>query len=234
MTRNLEFDSKLELDVYCLVRSMYSGEILLYYTPSWLNGREIDIFIPKLKVGFEINGDYWHSKHNVTKGSHFRKTQKCVSKGIKLFYLWEHEIINDFESIKKFIALRLNPKSNLIGFLNEQYDKDRKSFNRDKVSELDLRPYKLEFRISGSELLPNSKFEVYNSGRIIAKNFAIHQYPLKLDSFDRSFRASEALRYQKQKAEKEKLKSKSNELKFPYQILEQRRKELAELNKKRK
>lgn len=34
--------------------------VINHYKPEWLNGREIDIFLPSLKVGIEYDGSGWH------------------------------------------------------------------------------------------------------------------------------------------------------------------------------
>ena len=57
------------------------------------NPFEIDLFIPSKKVGFELNGYYWHNsgvyEHSKPKNYHQQKTQKCLDNGIKLYHLWE-------------------------------------------------------------------------------------------------------------------------------------------------
>ena len=56
-------------------------------------GCEIDITIPKLNIGFEYNGILWHSfvfKRNRIKNKHKKKTELALSKGIKLYHIWEH------------------------------------------------------------------------------------------------------------------------------------------------
>lgn len=69
---------------------------------------EIDIYIPSLKIGFEINGMYWHSDKYKDKNYHIDKTTRCLEKGIKLIHIWESDWIN-----KSFIIK--NRISNLIG-----------------------------------------------------------------------------------------------------------------------
>jgi len=54
-----------------------------------LNGQEIDIYIPELKVGFECNGYYWHSSKFKTNKYHQEKSILAESTGIKLYHIWE-------------------------------------------------------------------------------------------------------------------------------------------------
>ena len=48
-----------------------------------LNGKEIDIYIPSLKLGIEYNGLYWHSEVNgKDKNYHFNKLNNCNKQGV--------------------------------------------------------------------------------------------------------------------------------------------------------
>jgi hypothetical protein len=50
--------------------------------------KEIDIYIPSLKIGIEFNGDYWHSIKGLK--YHPMKYNMAKEKGIELLFLWEH------------------------------------------------------------------------------------------------------------------------------------------------
>ena len=58
------------------------------------HAQEIDIYIPSLKIGFEFNGYYWHNsgiyEHSKPKDYHAQKTKNALSKGIKLYHIWEN------------------------------------------------------------------------------------------------------------------------------------------------
>lgn len=58
-----------------------------------LNGKEIDILIKDLNIGFEFNGVYWHSDKFVNKSYHLDKKILAYSKGINLIHIWEDEWI---------------------------------------------------------------------------------------------------------------------------------------------
>ena len=59
-----------------------------------LDGKEIDIFIPKYNVGIELNGIRWHSEEfNKGKKYHLEKLEKCSEKGVKLIQIFEDEFI---------------------------------------------------------------------------------------------------------------------------------------------
>lgn len=68
-----------------------------HFFPKVLQGKEIDIYVPELKIGFEINGALTHnSGFNPFKSLpkernyHANKTKKSLDSGIKLFHIWEH------------------------------------------------------------------------------------------------------------------------------------------------
>ena len=80
----------------------------------WLGNKEIDIYIPKLKVGFEINGIYWHSNEFKNKYYHLNKLKEANKNGIKLYFIWEDEIWDSEKEVKSFIKdIILTGKSEL-------------------------------------------------------------------------------------------------------------------------
>jgi hypothetical protein len=60
-----------------------------------LNGKEIDYLLNNEKIGFEINGNYYHSENHGNKNRiyHINKTKSAAKKEIKLFHIFEDEII---------------------------------------------------------------------------------------------------------------------------------------------
>lgn len=74
---------------------------------------EIDLYIPSLKLGFEVNGNYWHSElsNGKNKKYHITKTKKAFEKGIKLIQIFEDEIVNK----PNIVESRIN---NLLGITN--------------------------------------------------------------------------------------------------------------------
>jgi len=52
---------------------------------------EIDLYVPNNKIGFEINGSYWHSNQEKEKDYHSNKTKLALGQGVKLIHIWEHD-----------------------------------------------------------------------------------------------------------------------------------------------
>lgn len=99
--------SGLENKVIEYIKSIYSGEIILK-DRKILDGKEIDIYIPKFNLGIEINGNYWYSELYKNSVYHSNKTNKAIKKGIKLLQFFEDEINNKFDIIKSIIKTNLN------------------------------------------------------------------------------------------------------------------------------
>jgi len=85
-----------------------------------LNGREIDILIPALAVGFEYNGIYHHiHKHsentiNKTKSYHLDKTIDARNAGIKLFHIFSDDWMLNKDVVKDFISAKLGKLSSVV------------------------------------------------------------------------------------------------------------------------
>ena len=77
---------------------------------------EIDILIPSLKIGFEVNGNYWHSEliGGRDKNYHINKTKLAESNGYKLIQIYEDEIVNKPEIVKSRVLNILGLTPNRI------------------------------------------------------------------------------------------------------------------------
>lgn len=67
-----------------------------------IDGKEIDIYIPSIKLGIEYNGLRWHTDFGFgrDKNYHINKLQKCNEQGIKLIQIFEDEWINHREIVE--------------------------------------------------------------------------------------------------------------------------------------
>lgn len=86
-------NSREEDRLYAFIRSIYSGEIVRNNRNILSSKKEIDIYLPELKLGIEYNGLYWHSEvfRKIDKHYHYDKMRDAESNGIKLFFIWSHE-----------------------------------------------------------------------------------------------------------------------------------------------
>jgi hypothetical protein len=82
-----KYRSSGERELANLIESFYNGEILT--NKRSIIGRELDLYIPEYKFAIEYNGLYFHQDD---KGkSHRQKFDLCISEGIYLLQIFEHE-----------------------------------------------------------------------------------------------------------------------------------------------
>lgn len=85
--------SKEETDFYrSLMIMLPKGIKVLRNDRTLLDGKELDVFIPSLKLAFEFNGIYYHStRTQFDKDYHINKTIACESHGVKLIQIFSDE-----------------------------------------------------------------------------------------------------------------------------------------------
>lgn len=96
--------SKIEETLYNYVCELLGKENVISRDREILDGKELDIYIPKLKVAIEYNGLRWHSdEFNKDKNYHLNKLIKCNEKGIRLVQIFEDEWIERQEIVLRKI-----------------------------------------------------------------------------------------------------------------------------------
>lgn len=108
--------SKTENDVLVFIQSVYTREIVANYKLP--DGREIDIFLPDLKLGIEFNGVLWHSFGNThpnniesysKKKYHIlEKQQYCNNMGIRIINIFSNEWDKKQNIIKSMLSSKIN------------------------------------------------------------------------------------------------------------------------------
>ena len=78
-----------------------------------LKGKELDIYIPELKIAIEFNGLYWHSDLYKENNYHSTKTQQCATEGIKLIHIFEDEWLYKKDIVKSRLQ-------NILGKTNDK------------------------------------------------------------------------------------------------------------------
>lgn len=91
--------SKAEKEIFEFIRENYKGEIKTNDRIT-LGYKEIDIYLPELKLGIEHNGSYFHSELFLHKNYHLNKANLAESKGIKLIQVFEYEWNNKRDIVK--------------------------------------------------------------------------------------------------------------------------------------
>lgn len=123
-----------EVLLYKLISELYDGPIVQSFK---LGRKEIDIYLPEFKVGFEFNGLRWHSDIYKDKNYHIDKTNFFNDNNIRLIHIFEDDfdfkpniirsIINNILHKSKKIharkteVKRINDKNIVKEFLNENH-----------------------------------------------------------------------------------------------------------------
>lgn len=56
-----------------------------------LEGHELDLYCPSLKLAVEFNGEYWHSVERLGSSYHKTKSDMCAKAGVRLIHVFEWE-----------------------------------------------------------------------------------------------------------------------------------------------
>lgn len=90
--------SALENEVLEALSERLSHYTIESNTRKILSGKELDIYIPALRLGIEVNGTYWHSDlhllEKIGKTSfqhHYEKALLAQEAGVLLLYVWERD-----------------------------------------------------------------------------------------------------------------------------------------------
>jgi len=77
---------------------------------SILNGSELDIYVPSLRIAIEYNGIYWHTDA-IRKNTqfHYNKWMQCQQQGIRLIQIWE----DDWNSKREAVMAKLEEVFNI-------------------------------------------------------------------------------------------------------------------------
>lgn len=67
---------------------------------SAINPKELDFYFPKLNIGIEYNGDYWHSTSQKEKTYHQNKKILGLKNNINIIMIYEHDWKNKTDIIK--------------------------------------------------------------------------------------------------------------------------------------
>lgn len=126
--------SKAEEEIKQFILENFNIEILSNNRDILSDGKELDIYIPSLKVAFEYNGMIWHSERfGRNKDYHLNKTIDCLKQGIKLYHIYEYEWLNKKTAVKNNILQILrcagnystnNDFNNKISLITEEEAKE--------------------------------------------------------------------------------------------------------------
>ena len=141
---NIKVRSKHETYLYNLVK-LYCPDAL-QNTRTIIHNRELDIYIPQLKLAIEFNGIYYHSIENgMDKDFHLNKSIECRNYNIRLIHIYQ------FEDFNKQLAL-------LIDLLEGTDNYPNNDFNKNNLIDT----------IPQSEIIyKTEKYTIYGAGKLV-------------------------------------------------------------------
>jgi hypothetical protein len=151
----------LENEIFKYVASLLpSSTIIKRNDRTILLGKELDIYIPTLKLAIEINGLYWHSEsgRGINKNYHLNKYKNSLFHGVRLIHIFENEWIHKKEIIQSI--LRNTLKSNV----NKLYA--RQCIIK-VVSSTEKQKFLTTNHIQGNDKSSTS-FGLYNNGELVS------------------------------------------------------------------
>lgn len=135
--------------LYEFIKSTFPNETVIEeYTFQEGSQKKIDIYIPSMKVGFEFNGEYWHSdsviNYNYGLSSyefHKKRKDSLKSKNINLLYVWEDDWNHKYDEVESAIK---NKRWDSEILNKKEGNSNRKFSSPDKIPSL-LRNQTLRF-----------------------------------------------------------------------------------------
>ena len=106
-------ESRGENEIYDFVCSLLGNKNVEQSNRTVLDGYEIDIYVPSLKIGIEYNGLKWHSDKFINRNYHINKTIKANEKGVRLIQIFEDEYLHSKEIVLSKIRSLLHCNGNL-------------------------------------------------------------------------------------------------------------------------
>lgn len=111
-----------ELSLFLDSLNLKPDQILRNRRPTFMQGKELDFYLPDFKLAIELHGLAFHSERPIYKTKdltevktiHEQKYLNCKKEGIRLIQIFEDEWLNKKDLIKEMITNRLSLSSNKI------------------------------------------------------------------------------------------------------------------------
>jgi len=170
--------SKLEKELLSFIKNEYKDKIINNDT-ELLNGKEIDIYLPELKLAIEFNGTYYHSDlFKKDKSYHLKKTKECNSLGVKLIHIWDSDWIQKSDIIKSILKNQLSITPNSIYA--------RKCVVKN-ISNKESTSFLKENHLQGNAICKYSLGLFYNDGLVSVMTFSKLRKNLKQNNIEGHF-----------------------------------------------
>lgn len=104
-----------EIELHDYVKTLTNN--VIFNDRTILKGKELDVYLPDIKLAIEYNGSYWHSSEMKEKNYHLDKTLQCEKLGIQLIHIFDYEWEDDRKCLllKELIKNKVLQPKNVIG-----------------------------------------------------------------------------------------------------------------------
>lgn len=162
-------DSRIQKEIQNFISSLLNDTLTSTNIKNPRTGKslEVDIYIPKMFLGIEVNGIYWHSeKIKPDKLYHQNKRKLANEQGIRLFTIWEDEWLYDQKRIKTLL-------SDVVQGKVRKYKENEVIIDLDKEWGPDLESQGYEFL---EEIEPEIRIRKYNEQKHRCWNSGLSKY----------------------------------------------------------
>ena len=112
--------SEKEKDVAKIIRRLLPNRTIWENDRQALNGQELDIVIPDLRIAIEFNGCVWHSsKFKPDAKYHLKKLRAAQAAGYTLFQIWEDDWDERRDIVIRALAHKLHALDRLPDILDD-------------------------------------------------------------------------------------------------------------------
>ena len=150
--------SKMEERIFSELAGLVGDDEVLCNYRKALNGKEIDLYIPKAGIGVELHGLYWHSEEKAGTTKHLEKLKLAEEKDIKLMQFFEDEVIDRYVAVLHAITLR-------AGFHKPIY---ARKCELKEVGYSDTKEFYDTWHLQGSIKSASKHFALYHEGELVA------------------------------------------------------------------
>jgi very-short-patch-repair endonuclease len=149
-------DSKEQREILEFIESF--GLEVEYNTKQILKSKELDIYIPSLKLAIEVNGTYFHSENmGKDRNYHLNKLKECEELGIKLIQIFDFEWNESKDNVKSFLQSKICNNSRRIYARNTEVR---------LVDKVETRDFLNKYHIQGSCGFTQS-FGLYHNNELL-------------------------------------------------------------------
>ncbi len=94
-----------EIELLNFIKELIPGLNIVERSKHIIPPKEIDIYLPELKLAIEYNGLYWHSHSRLQdKNYHLNKTKSCKEQDIQLIHIFEDEWVFKKDIVKSRLS----------------------------------------------------------------------------------------------------------------------------------